>query len=237
MFRNIAAVALALALAHGCSRSSGPRPRIVNAAAHAAPAASCDSARTVTLAEEAAFRIERLERDARIEASIYYETSSVGGMHVECPNAPVSEWAKPGAGVKRVAQDPDELAYQTAACEEIGGRVEEAISTYEKLRAYAPRRIFAVRATVRLGGLYARVGRLGDSAARLEEYAARYAGEKDATDALADAVAYRAARGEETRRRENEQTFVRVFARNARVESVARFLEERRLLQCRSITL
>ena len=80
--------------------------------------------------------------------------------------------------------DPDEVQFQIAACAEIGGHLEAAISAYEKLRATDPRSKLVLFATAHLGILYALKGRLGRAATCLEEYAARYAGERNAKDAL-----------------------------------------------------
>jgi tetratricopeptide (TPR) repeat protein len=104
-------------------------------------------------------------------------------LHDWTPSLSVSRWAGPAPGGGHPL-DPDEVQFQIAACAEIGGHLEAAISAYEKLRATDPRSKLVLFATAHLGILYALKGRLGRAATCLEEYAARYAGERNAKDAL-----------------------------------------------------
>ena len=170
----------------------------------------------MTLAEEAAQRIVQLTREAELDARTHRATHELAGLRVECAGP--------------MPRKADEAAWHTGACSELAGRRELAIASYEWLRAHRGQSRLAIPATLRAANLYARSGRLDEAASMLEDYALRYAGEKNAPDALADAVAYRAVLGHEARQYHDEWDFGRFFGH--RDGNAARLLRERRIAMC-----
>ncbi len=217
-------IAIAM-LAIGCARDVRP----VVAVAHAAErSAACDPAHAMSLVEEAGWRRALLARTANAERDAFLQTGVLDGMPIDCPGLAV---LARDADVRIPARDGDELVFQTAACAELTGRSRDAIARYEMLRTLYPRSQLVLPATLRVANLYARIGTLDGAAARLEDYARKFAGEKNAPDALADAAAYRAMLADDPARRDDETIFDRDFGRKERA-GVLGNLRERRLLAC-----
>ena len=94
------------------------------------------------------------------------------------------------------ARDADELLYSAAVCH-IGARsIAGAAAAFKQLRATFPTSKYTLRATRELADLDVAAARFDEAAAMYEEYAKRYAGEKDTADAMRDAIAYRQAIGD-----------------------------------------
>jgi hypothetical protein len=109
------------------------------------------------------------------------------------------------------APESGTASYCTAVLLERANREDDAIAAYEAVRRAFPRGPDARRATRRVGRLYAREGRLALAADRLEDYADRYAAERDSVEALEDAIAFRAALGDDTRRAADSRMFFRMY--------------------------
>jgi tetratricopeptide (TPR) repeat protein len=90
----------------------------------------------------------------------------------------------------------DEYLYNAGVCLEQAGEVEPALSAYRRLARGFPRSRLRPHALVRSGNLHSRVARYDQAAALFEEYAALYAGEKDAGIALSEATRFRLALGQ-----------------------------------------
>ncbi len=97
------------------------------------------------------------------------------------------------------AERGDELAYNAGVCWSEAGDASAAVRAFDELVAAYPRSPLASRAMVRAAHLAAAVCHYAEAAERYEVYASRYAGERDAADALSRAIAYRRALGDDRR--------------------------------------
>jgi tetratricopeptide (TPR) repeat protein len=105
----------------------------------------------------------------------------------------------------------DEVLYNAATCYQLGKSIGAAVRSYELVIRYYPRSKLAARAKLQAAFVYERIARFDDAAARFEEYAKMYAGEKDAIDAIQNAITLRAAIGDAVKRIEDTKYFVRTF--------------------------
>ena len=105
----------------------------------------------------------------------------------------------------------DELLWHAGSCFSDALSVGPATLMYQMLHKYYPRSAFSRMAVGRLGRVYAKVALFGRAAEELEKYARLYAGEKDAPDALRDAIRYRAGLGERDKWIELTSYYVRTF--------------------------
>lgn len=109
------------------------------------------------------------------------------------------------------AVDGDETLYNAGVSFEEGHSIAGATQAFLLLRQQYPKSKISVRATARLAMLYANIAMYDRAADLLEEYAKKYAGEKDAYDALSDAVYYRKATGNRAKAIADTQYFVKTF--------------------------
>ncbi|HEY5937915.1 MAG TPA: tetratricopeptide repeat protein [Kofleriaceae bacterium] len=110
-----------------------------------------------------------------------------------------------------LASDGDALLYNAGICFEQGRSIGAAMQAYEKLQQLFPNTKLAKRSVARLGNVYASIAFYDKAAAKLEEYATKYAGETDAFDALSDAVVFRRGTGADAQAIDNANRFVRMF--------------------------
>ena len=141
---------------------------------------------------------ERLEQEARQSRDM--------GKYVACGQAYMDLY-----NVAPQSADGDELLYNAAVCYEEGRSIGVALQTYMLLQRYYPRSKITPRALARMGKLYGDIAQYDRAATALEEYATKYAGEKDAYDALSDAIAYRTALGDHGKRISNAQYWIKTF--------------------------
>jgi tetratricopeptide (TPR) repeat protein len=90
----------------------------------------------------------------------------------------------------------DELLYNAGIAFETAHSTAAAIQAFELVRRQYARSKVAARALARLGRTYGDVAMYAEAADKLEQYAKQYAGEKDAFDAMSDAVLFRKALGD-----------------------------------------
>jgi tetratricopeptide (TPR) repeat protein len=110
-------------------------------------------------------------------------------------------------------QDPsgDEHLYNAAILFQEGKAIGAAIDAYVLLRKQYPKSKLAARTLARLGKLYGDVAMFAEAVVLLEEYAKKYAGEKDAYDAMSDAIFYRKALGDRDKAIEDTKYFIKTF--------------------------
>lgn len=115
----------------------------------------------------------------------------------------------------RNPEDPsnDEVLYNAGVCFEEGKSIGAAIGMYNTLQKYYPKSKTTARAVARLGKAYGDIAYYDRAADKLEEYATKYAGEKDAHDALNDAVLYRKGLGDDDKAIKNTKDYIRLFGR------------------------
>lgn len=109
------------------------------------------------------------------------------------------------------AEGNDEVLYNAGVCFEEGKSIGAAIQMFELLSANYPKAKVTARAIARLGQNYARIAWYREASEKLEEYAKKYAGEKDAYDAMNDAVFYRKGIGDDAKAIENTNYFIKTF--------------------------
>lgn len=109
----------------------------------------------------------------------------------------------------------DEILYNAGVCFEQGKSIGAAIQMFESLSKLYPKSSHTSKAIARLGQNYARIAWYKESSEKLEEYAKKYAGEKDAYDAMNDAVFYRKGIGDDDKAIENTSYFIKKFSKKA----------------------
>jgi outer membrane protein assembly factor BamD (BamD/ComL family) len=109
------------------------------------------------------------------------------------------------------AANADELVYNAGVAFEQEHSVAAAIQAFALLEKSFPNSKLTARAIARAGVLYANIAMYDRAAEKLELYAHRYAGEKDARDAMSDAVYYRKAIDDRAKAIEDTKYLVRTF--------------------------
>jgi len=109
------------------------------------------------------------------------------------------------------AADNDEVLYNAGVCFEEGRSIGVAIQMYGLLKKYYPNSKITARATARLGKAYGDIAFYDRASEELENYAKKYAGEKDAHDAMSDAVFYRKGIGDDAKAIEDTKYYVKTF--------------------------
>ncbi|MDX2090752.1 MAG: tetratricopeptide repeat protein [Kofleriaceae bacterium] len=105
----------------------------------------------------------------------------------------------------------DEVLYSAGVCFQDGRSITAAITAFNSLRRYYPASKLSARALARIGKAYGDIAYYEESAAALEEYAKRYAGEGDAYDAMNDVVFYQKGLGNDAKAIANTRYFVATF--------------------------
>lgn len=109
------------------------------------------------------------------------------------------------------AKDNDEVLFSAGYCFMEGKSLSLAITMFNLLDKYYPQSKQNQRALVALGKAYGDVAFYDKAADKLELYAKKYAGEKDAYDAMSDAVFYRKGIGDDAKAIADTKYFVDTF--------------------------
>jgi tetratricopeptide (TPR) repeat protein len=117
------------------------------------------------------------------------------------------------------AADNDEVLYNAGVCFEEGRSIGVAISMYNLLKKYYPNSKITARATARLGKAFGDIAFYDRAAEELEKYAVKYAGEKDAHDAMSDAVFYRKGIGDDAKAIEDTKYYIKTFGNKKPAEA------------------
>jgi len=153
---------------------------------------------------------EALEKDAKASGD-FQKYVACGNMYLEIfnsnPEAPKS----------------DEVLYNAGVCFEDGRALSTAIEAFTELRTRFPKSPQAAKALARLGGVYGRVAYYDRAAAMFEEYAQKYAAEKDAYGLMNDAVFYRKGIGDDDKAIENTNYFIKKFASKKPADAAGAF--------------
>jgi hypothetical protein len=95
---------------------------------------------------------------------------------------------------------------------------------FSNLQKYYPNSKITQRAVARLGKAFGDIAYYDRASDKLEEYAKKYAGEKDAHDAMNDAVLYRKGLGDDAKAIEDTKYFIKTFgAKNSQDAANASF--------------
>jgi tetratricopeptide (TPR) repeat protein len=109
------------------------------------------------------------------------------------------------------APDGDQVLYNAGVCFEEGKSIGAAIIAYNLLEKYYPNSKITARAVARLGKDYGDIAYYDRASDKLEQYAKKYAGEKDAYDAMSNAVFYRKGIGDDAKAIEDTKYFIKTF--------------------------
>src|SRR5262249_11402560 len=115
------------------------------------------------------------------------------------------------------ANENDQVLYNAGVCFEEGKSIGAAILAYNTLEKYYPNSKITARAVARLGKAYGDVAFYRQAAERLEQYAGAdkkkkgYAGEKDAYEAMSNAVFFRKGIGDDAKALEDTTYFIATF--------------------------
>ncbi len=109
------------------------------------------------------------------------------------------------------AKENDEILYNAGVCFQEGKSIGAAIAAFNVLQKYYASSKITAKAIARLGKAYGDIAFYDRASEKLEEYAKKYAGEKDAYDAMSDAVFYRKGLGDDAKAIENTRYFIRTF--------------------------
>lgn len=149
---------------------------------------------------------EELEQRARAKRDI--------ALYVECAGKWVAAY-----NLDPLADDGDKSLYNAGVCYELGKSIGAAKGMYLLLQQHFPKSDLAAKSIARLGNAYATIAFYKEAAEKLEEYATRYAGEKDAFPALSDAVQFRKGIGDDTRALADTQQFVKLYGKTRQAEA------------------
>jgi tetratricopeptide (TPR) repeat protein len=170
---------------------------------------------TVTKIQMVAARKAAEEQERKIRARIAeLKGSKDYAMLVECGQMYLEIYNK-----NPTAPDNDEVLYNAGVCFEDGRSIGLAIQMFNLLQKYYPKSKLASKAIARLGKAYGDVAFYDRASEKLEEYAKKFAGEKDAYDAMSDAVFYRKGIGDDAKAIENTTYFVRTFGKKKPAEA------------------
>jgi outer membrane protein assembly factor BamD (BamD/ComL family) len=143
-------------------------------------------------------RVETLEKEAH-DSHDSEKYVAAGTAYMELYNAAPE------------APDGDELLYNAGVMFEEGRAVSAAIQAYTLIGRQYPKGKIAAKALARLAKLYGDIAMYDKAADKLEEYAKKYAGEKDAYDALSDAIYFRKALGDREKAALDTNYFIKMF--------------------------
>lgn len=151
-------------------------------------------------------KAEKLETTAK-------ETKDFG-QYVLCGQAYLDIYNRNPEGT-----DNDEVLYNAGVCFEEGKSIGVAIQMFNLLEKYYPNSKITARAIARLGKAYGDIAFYDRASDKLEQYAKKYAGEKDAYDAMSDAVFYRKGIGDDDKAIADTKYFVDTFGKKKASEA------------------
>lgn len=138
------------------------------------------------------------------------------GKYVECGQAYLDIYNRNPEGA-----DNDEILYNAGVCFEEGKSIGVAIQMFNLLEKYYPKSNITKKAIARLGKAYGDIAFYDRASDKLEQYAKAYAGEKDAYDAMNDAVFYRKGIGDDDKAIADTKYFVDTFGKKKAAEAAA----------------
>lgn len=130
------------------------------------------------------------------------------GQYVACGQAYLDIYNRNPEGA-----DNDEVLYNAGVCFEEGKSIGVAIQMFNLLEKYYPNSKITARAIARLGKAYGDIAFYDRASDKLEQYAKKYAGEKDAYDAMSDAVFYRKGIGDDDKAIADTKYFIDTFGK------------------------
>jgi tetratricopeptide (TPR) repeat protein len=105
----------------------------------------------------------------------------------------------------------DEVLYNAGVCFGEGKSIGAEISAYNVLEKYYPNSKLTAKAVALLGKAYGDIAYYDRASDKLEQYAKKYGGEKNAYDAMSDAVFFRKGIGDDAKAIEDTKYFIKTF--------------------------
>ena len=149
---------------------------------------------------------EKLEKDAVASKDI--------GKYVLCGTAYMGIYNRDPE-----LKENDEVLYNAGVCYQEGKSIGAAIIAFNTLQKYFPNSKITAKAIARLGKAYGDIAFYDKASDKLEEYAKKYAGEKDAYDAMSDAVFYRKGLGDDAKAIDDTRFFIKTFGSKKQAEA------------------
>lgn len=149
---------------------------------------------------------EKLEADAKASGDF--------SKYVDCGKAYLRIFNRNPDGDKM-----EEVLYNAGVCFEQGKSYSVAIQMYNLLNKRFPDEKVTQRSIARLGNIYAQVAWYDKAAEKLETYAKRFGGEKDAFKAMSDAVFYRKGIGDDEKAIEDTRFFIKQYGKKKATEA------------------
>lgn len=153
-------------------------------------------------------KAEKMETDAKASKDF--------SQYVQCGQAYLDIY-----NTNPESADNDEVLYNAGVCFEEGRSIGVAIQMFNLLKKYYPNSKITARATARLGKAYGDIAFYDRASEELENYAKKYAGEKDAHDAMSDAVFYRKGIGDDAKAIEDTKYYIKTFGTKKPAEAAA----------------
>lgn len=119
------------------------------------------------------------------------------------------------------AEGMDEVLYNAGVCFEDGKSIGLAIRMYGILDKKFPKSTRNQKALVRMGSAYGSIAHYENAAKKYEDYAKRFGGEKDAPNALQNAVTYRKGIGHDKEAIANIEAFVKQYKKRLKNEAAS----------------
>ncbi|MDB4956108.1 MAG: Tetratricopeptide repeat protein [Myxococcales bacterium] len=148
---------------------------------------------------------EKLEREAKEQIALLKGSKDYSKL-VACGNAYLEIYNR-----NPTAPDNDEVLYNAGVCFADGKSIGASIAMFNLLEKYYPKSKITARAVARLGKAYGDIAFYDRASDKLEQYAKQYAGEKDAYDAMSDAVFYRKGIGDDDKAIADTAYFIKTF--------------------------
>ena len=150
-------------------------------------------------------KAEELEKKAKARIA-QLKGSKDYALLVECGNAYLEIYNR-----NPTSPDNDEVLYNAGVCFEEGRSIGAAIQMWSLMEKYYPKSKHTQRAIARLGKAFGDIAFYDRAADKLEQYASKYAGEKDAHDAMSDAVFYRKGIGDDDKAIADTKFYIKTF--------------------------
>ncbi len=121
------------------------------------------------------------------------------------------------------ADDLDQVYYNAAVCFEKAKFIGQAVAFRKLLTEKFPTKPLAQKAKFALGLNYAAIAYYDQAAQQFEEYAKKFGGEKNASDAMSNAVFFRRGLGQDEKAIENTNAFVKAYSGKDAAEAASAF--------------
>ncbi len=158
---------------------------------------------------------ERLVRVLIVGLRLEAEQLEAGKRYVSCGLKYMSIFSEYPKG-----EGMDEVLYNAGRCFQLGKSIGLAIQSFSRLGASFPKSSRTQKSLILMANAYGAIAAFEQASQKYEEYATRFPGEKDAPDALNNAVTYRKGIGHGKKAASDIDTFVRRY-KNKRTNAAA----------------